>query len=98
VLLPSRYLEEIHLAALANVLRRPVLVLSAGFQGGLFLPLRHDPEVGQDDVDDDDDDDDDEDADDEDDAGGSGDGDDDDDDDDDDGRGGGEHKHMVVGV
>lgn len=41
---PSHYLEEIHVAALANVLKRPIVVLAEQFQGGLFLPLRHDPE------------------------------------------------------
>lgn len=40
-----RYLEEIHIAAMANVLQRPIMVLGEGYQGGLFLPLRHDPEV-----------------------------------------------------
>ncbi len=41
----EHYLEEIHVAALSNVLRRPVIVLAEQFQGGLFLPLRHDPEA-----------------------------------------------------
>lgn len=41
---PSHYLEEIHVAALANALKRPIIVLAEQFQGGLFLPLRHDPE------------------------------------------------------
>ncbi|TFJ82599.1 hypothetical protein NSK_006025 [Nannochloropsis salina CCMP1776] len=41
---PAQYLEEIHVAALANALRRPIMILAEGFQGGLFLPLRHDPE------------------------------------------------------
>jgi hypothetical protein len=39
----DRYLEEIHLSALANVLRRPIWVLADGCR--VFLPLRHEPQV-----------------------------------------------------
>lgn len=44
---PAHYLEEIHVSALANVLKRPIMILAEGFQGGLFLPFRHDPEVSK---------------------------------------------------
>lgn len=40
-----RYLEEIHITALANVLRRPVILLAGEYEGGFFLPSRLDPQV-----------------------------------------------------
>lgn len=40
-----RYLEEIHLTALANVLCRPIILLAGEYEGGFFLPTRRDPHV-----------------------------------------------------
>jgi hypothetical protein len=46
----GRYLREIHMQALANVLRRPIILLKGhnalgDDESGIFLPSRHDPEV-----------------------------------------------------
>lgn len=46
VSLACRFLEDIHLTAMANVLKRPLWVMADSLR--VFLPLRHDPEVRED--------------------------------------------------